>query len=245
LASACALYAKRSPLRTPQSTIAACHLSCPLQWASCRIRLSALQSGHLAARNLRSASDVNENGRRARCRTVGSIRTRYRTICKHWRHFADEEDAYVQLPPLGTARPAVGTAPYALAAGTPFGFGIAPSTQATNQCGDAEISAPVHWDIPRFAKTRFAGRVMISQKRISSSVHRTRRGSVVKVVKERYLREDIVCGASTCELCEKVPCWRAIRADLNENRRWRRLTVLFLRRLLPCYSHCCCLAQLR
>ena len=33
----------------------------------------------------------------------------------------------------------------------------------------------------------------------------TRRGKILKVVREHYLRDDISCGASTCQLCSHLP----------------------------------------
>lgn len=36
-----------------------------------------------------------------------------------------------------------------------------------------------------------------------SSYRKTRKGSVVKIVRERYLRDDIHCGRSSCENCKR------------------------------------------
>ena len=39
--------------------------------------------------------------------------------------------------------------------------------------------------------------------RSKSFVKRTRKGNVVKVVKEHYLRDDIPCSSQACTICEQ------------------------------------------
>jgi exosome complex exonuclease DIS3/RRP44 len=40
--------------------------------------------------------------------------------------------------------------------------------------------------------------------RSKSFVKRTRKGNVVKVVKEHYLRDDIPCSSEICKVCSKI-----------------------------------------
>ena len=36
-------------------------------------------------------------------------------------------------------------------------------------------------------------------------IKKTRRGNIIKVVREHYLRDDIWCGSPLCQLCEQEP----------------------------------------
>lgn len=45
-------------------------------------------------------------------------------------------------------------------------------------------------------------------------VKKTRRGKVVKVVREHYLRDDIWCGSKTCTQCETTTSKEEVLSDL-------------------------------